>query len=245
MVQYDISITRSKSIPKISSRTLTWWCRESSTIFDRQDSMKPKKIPNYHTRRYAKPSWTRKFTIWFDTREIALFAHSSIRDLQQFAHLFCKLSSFYSTGKKQTYNGFMRIFQLHLSKYQRWVWFYIFLCICFSLWSYYNFEMIWHIMASSRCTMQHECIIALSSSSENESRNYFAPVDPRKSSWLLGRITRQEKKSHAKFRSEFQLYAITQGDQHIFWIWPYFLVSFPDMFDGDDFWVDDLCPTKL
>ena len=99
----------------------------------------------------------------------------------------------------------MRIFQLHLSKYQRWVWFYIFLCICFSLWSYYNFEMIWHIMASSRCTMQHECIIALSSSSENESRNYFAPVDPRKSSWLLGRITRQEKKSHAKFRSEFQL----------------------------------------
>ena len=91
-----------------------------------------------------------------------------------------------------------------------------FLCICFSLWSYYNFEMIWHIMASSRCTMQHECIIALSSSSENESRNYFAPVDPRKSSWLLGRITRQEKKSHAKFRSEFQLYAITQGDQHIF-----------------------------
>ena len=44
MVQYDISISRSKSIPKISSRTLTWWCRESSTIFDRQDSMKPKKF---------------------------------------------------------------------------------------------------------------------------------------------------------------------------------------------------------
>ena len=108
MVQYDISIIRSKSIPKISFRTLTWWRGESSTIFDRQDSMKPKKIliiiPSDDD---THSSWTQIYNLIWHER-----LHYSRAAFAIYSNLHTSAANF-RVFILPTKNGFMRsIFEL-------------------------------------------------------------------------------------------------------------------------------------
>lgn len=244
MVQYDISITRSKSIPKISSRTLTWWCRESSTIFDRQDSMKPKKF--LIIIRDDTQSRVERANLQFDlTRERLHYSRTAVFAIYSNLHTSSANFRVFILPAKNRHTTVSCAFSNYIFQNIKDEFDFTYFCVFVSLFGRITilkwFGTSWHLLVA-QCNM-------------NVSSHWVVLVK-------MNRGTTLHLLTHAKVRGCWENNEtgkkIPRKIQE--WIpalcyhprWPtyflnltLFLVSFPDMFDGDDFWVDDLCPTKL